>query len=108
MGWVHLDIRWENVIYNPVQKSFVLIDSEFATPVGYDLPQMDLKTISKIDFSKIDKQYYPKEKKATPEFDWHAIGIMIQGLIPVPQELSKYVNPFLSFNLSQIEEVLKP
>jgi hypothetical protein len=46
-GWVHLDIRWPNIIFGPLQKEFFLIDSGCAHRIEDPLP-LNLQTLQKI------------------------------------------------------------
>jgi hypothetical protein len=98
LKWAHLDIRWQNVIFDPVTQDFFLIDSEFATPFDQPLPFDNLKTLQDLPF---------QPSGCCPEIDWYSIVRMINRTTDISDDLRQHAEAFLSFNIKVIRSALK-
>jgi len=97
MGWVHLDIRWANVIFEPINEKYFLIDCEFATKIGENLPCKTLKCLEGL-------KSIPENSCC--EIDWYSLGKMISMIRPLG-EFQKYAEAFISFDIKKIDLVLQ-
>ena len=98
VGWAHLDIRWSNIIYEPIGQKYVLIDCEFARKFGDNLPQQTLKCLEALP-------HIPP--KVCPEIDWFSLGKMILMIDPPSSQLQMYADAFLSMDMKKINLVFE-
>jgi len=98
VGWAHLDIRWSNIIFEPIGQVYVLIDCEFARRIGENIPQQSLKCIDALP-------YIPP--KVCPEIDWFSIGKMISVIDPRSSQLRSFEEAFQSMDLKKINSVFE-
>ena len=99
LGWAHLDIRWQNVIFEPIGQVYVLIDCEFARRMGDNQPQQPLKCLEALP-------YIPT--KVCPEIDWYSLGKMISFINqPRSSQLKSFEEVFLSMDMKKINSVFE-
>jgi len=98
VGWAHLDIRWTNVIFEPIDGVYVLIDCEFARKIGDEVPHQSLKCLEALPSIP---------KKVCPEIDWHSLGKMISMIDRPSPQLLDFAKAFLSMDLEKIRLVLQ-
>ena len=73
-GFVHRDIRWDNILYHSVTESFLLTDFECAGEAGKILPKI-LREFSNIDYpEKFKKEAIPY----TTQVDLYLVGKLIK------------------------------